>query len=67
MILQVHGLICFLSSCKQQATKTEPQAVAKLEVNLGQSANSLWTVTQKKDMFQTNNKSYPKYFQIQAK
>lgn len=41
----------FSFSGKQQATKTEPQAVAKQEVNLRQSANSLQTVTQKKVMF----------------
>lgn len=48
-----HGLIHFLSSCKQQATKTKPQAAAKQEVNLSKSVNSLWSVTQRKVIFQT--------------
>ena len=68
MTLQVRGLIqCFLSPCKQQATQTEPQAAAKLDVNLGQSANSLQIVTQQKEMFQLLLFVYPKYLQIQAK
>lgn len=54
MTFQVHGPIrCLLSPCKQQATKTELQAAAKLDVNVGQSANSLQIVTQQKEMFQT--------------
>lgn len=53
MTLAVHRLVSFLSSCKQQATKTKPQAAAKQDVNLGRSANSVQTVTQKEVMFQT--------------